>query len=193
MDLYDDSWSPVFPNKLARVQFWRACWRNPLGLVLMLGFVCCLTLVSIGPTRPNQLGVTLLVGTFICYLSLSKIVSEIHGEIASLRDLSKICFNSKKQSVQLRYGLSINKPYLYKPQHWVESNRVDLGLSGKEAEDIPPNNYLNENASARMLVWCGCICRQGNSWQGNTWFGMAMRKALLRGCYDQLILKYIQH
>ena len=37
-------------------------------------------------------------------------MSEIHGEIASLQDLSKIYFNFKKQSVQLRYGLSTNKP-----------------------------------------------------------------------------------
>ena len=66
------------------------------GSVPRLGFIHCLTLVSIGPTRPNRLGITLRVSTlfpihyysFLCrYASLSKYTSEIHGEIASLRDL----------------------------------------------------------------------------------------------------------
>ena len=41
------------------IVFSRWWWRNPLGLVPMLGFIRCLTLVSIEPTRPNRLGVTL--------------------------------------------------------------------------------------------------------------------------------------
>jgi hypothetical protein len=39
------------------------CWRNPLGSIPILVFVRCLMLVSIGPTQPNLLGVTLSVNT----------------------------------------------------------------------------------------------------------------------------------
>ena len=92
------------------------CWRNTLGSIPMPSSSVVFTLVSIGLTGPNRLGVTLLLSILIAIRHSPNLWVKISGEIASLRDPKKIRFTSRS-GVPAKIWSAHEHPKLYKPQH----------------------------------------------------------------------------